>query len=653
MESVVLSVFALCCMLAQLRGVGKTITAEKEQLMHSFKFKVGRVRRDTEKTDALVAGGPASAASTKEVRSALAAQFRLAASLHTEQFPFYAKRLEVDEQRQLTLEQIWGQLNVLLAPIITRVRSNLDAFEDEAAAAEKHHADEVDMNDAAALSDEVDADDDDNDVSAGGDSEMGEDWEDVLQAKMAAARGTKKSKKNDDEADPEAWRYAFGQDGDDDDEEMSEDDVDANETNSERRARLRNRQALDDVDKEENEEEGNGKGIDEDEDEEEVDLEDEKAALKELYGSDFSDDDARLGDVEEEEAEDEEGFEGSGDEEGAVFNEDEAKYWGRDDILNDEDRQFGDQADGMATDEDAVEEEAIRNDPNLSPFEKERLLEQRRVEKLENARLYNADWAMGGEVSGVKRPKDSLIDTTLDFEHGMKPVPVVTEASTMKLEERIKRRIVEKLFDDVKRRQPRSTADDLVATRKDNAIDSEKSKLSLMDLYEKEYMDKLKAAEGPNTSTAEPLTEIEKDELRAIQMWKRLSQHLDALSNFFFTPKPVQQDLDARVRAVEHQAPAIVVETVGNFAMNRENALAPQDLYRPAANHAKVGVSVDEMDPREKRALRRAKKESFAATSQRKEKQQVERKAVTDKAKAVREAQKLAAEALKRKGGRR
>jgi len=202
----------------------------------------------------------------------------------------------------------------------------------------------------------------------------------------------------------------------------------------------------------------------------------------------------------------------------------------------------------------------------------------------------------------------------------MKAVPVITEAFTAKLEDRIKERIVGKNFDDVVRRTALSTPQDLNAAKYNAAQDATKSKLSLMDLYEKEYLEKARLAEEAQglagAPSAEPLTEIEKDELRAVQMWKRLAQHLDALSNFFFTPKPAQQDLDARVRAVENQAPAIAVEAVGSFATTRENALAPQDLFR-GSSRKYSDVGSEELAPQERRALRRAKKDDGKAAKDR------------------------------------
>lgn len=288
--------------------------------------------------------------------------------------------------------------------------------------------------------------------------------------------------------------------------------------------------------------------------------------------------------------------------------------------------------DGDGAGRDASEEDD--DDPSLTAFQRQERRRQREIKRLEESRLFDPDWTMQGEVSAAKRPRDSLIEQVVDFDHAMKPVPVVTEGMTASLEERIKKRIVDENFDDVVRRAKMSAADDLVTTRRDAALESEKSKLSLMDLYEKDYMEKMKAMEanGGAPEAAEPLTEIEKDELKAIQMWKRLSQHLDALSNYFFTPKPAQAELTARVRAVSDAAPAITLENVGNAAVTREAALAPQDLYRPKDNVRMAGVALEEMEPREKRAMRRAKKEGAAETRERR-KQSIEKAAAAKKAK--------------------
>eukprot|EP00658_Telonema_sp_P-2_P039809 TRINITY_DN28446_c0_g1_i3.p1 TRINITY_DN28446_c0_g1~~TRINITY_DN28446_c0_g1_i3.p1 ORF type:complete len:418 (-),score=128.13 TRINITY_DN28446_c0_g1_i3:164-1417(-) len=290
-----------------------------------------------------------------------------------------------------------------------------------------------------------------------------------------------------------------------------------------------------------------------------------------------------------------------------------------------------------------------------TPYEQKLARQAREIERIEQQRAHglNGDsgdgWAMKGEVDARQRPKDSLLDIQLDFDHGMKSVPVITEGFTAKLEDRIKKRIIDGNFDDVVRKFSATSAADILDPTKGGKVsaaqaaqDAEKSKLSLMDLYEKDYLTKMQTAEGAdNTTTAEPLTEVEKDELKAIQMWKRLSQHLDALSNYYFTPKPVVEqmgdagNMGVRVRAVEGQAPALSLEAYGGIAGgltsrigsggtggaslgNKEQLLAPQDTYRPSQKQALSQVSAEERTSQERRALRKARKESSSIQATRK-----------------------------------
>jgi U3 small nucleolar RNA-associated protein MPP10 len=592
-------------------------------------------------------------------------------------FRYAGNTMHTDAAQRVTSEQVWGQLSVLMAPVMAGIAASLASAEEGQRGGVKQRSKQEEASREQEDDKAAGEDDGEEDIDAesdGGDDSDALSNEDDLDEKIRALLAKQRARKQASKAnkqptstkkrgatggadDGDAWRYALGNPGDDD--ALLEDDdgdgggADDEETASEKRVRLRNRAAEADADDEPEEDEEGLDGGDDDDDE---------AALRELYGDDFDADGAKLGeDEEDEEGAEDDDVEGSvmaEDEELGLFKEEDGKYWGNEDILDDEMGEAfgrrggapGDNQDAAGDDEDNDPE---LNNPDLTDLQRRRLREERAIRRIEEARVFSAPWAMGGEAGASKRPKDSLLDEMLDFEHAMKAVPVVTDQSTVALEERIKQRIKNKAFDDVERRVAKSAAGDLVTTRKDTTIDSEKSKLSLMDLYEKEYLEKIrKAEEGRNdvAATAEPLTEIEKDELRAVQMWKRLAQHLDALSNFYYAPKPVQQDLDARVRAVEHQAPAIVIEAVGNFAASRAAALAPQDLYRHDVRNKFVGVTTEEMDPKEKRALRRAKKESFAVTKERKDKKAVEKNAA--RSAAAKKKQEEKASMVKQKKGK-
>ena len=58
------------------------------------------------------------------------------------------------------------------------------------------------------------------------------------------------------------------------------------------------------------------------------------------------------------------------------------------------------------------------------------------------------DWSTKGEVLGKERPKDSLLTKAMDFELGLKAPPIPDREFTDKLENMIKQRIIDDLFDD-------------------------------------------------------------------------------------------------------------------------------------------------------------------------------------------------------------
>ena len=520
---------------------------------------------------------------------------------------------------------------------------------------------EEDVEDGSGEEDEDDEEGDDEDEDDSDDDSSDEDGlgdEDPELARLMAARAGKSNNKRSAKEALEARRQKalldFAAGGDDDNGENDEDDwaaefetrkddgdgafddaedMDRKPALSKRAQRLKQKYGDDDAG-DEDDLDAFGGGDDEEGDE---DDEEDGDVMGELYGDEYEGDEAKFMGEDEEDDDVHGTSDEEGEEENALYDaEEDARFQrgmfptdtddGFDNILDDREGAFGG-ANANADDEDEDDED----EDGLTDFQLRQKQEKKFIKTLEQKRAFNADWAMGGEVEGRARPKDSLVDEELDFEHGMKSVPVITEALTAKLEERIKQRILDSNFNDVVRRQAATSAADLTSNgvaKRDTTADAEKSKASLMDLYEKDYLAKLKKMEdaaGMNDQIAEPLTEIEKDELKAIQMWKRLAQHLDALSNYYFTPKPVQEDLNVRVRAVDKAAPAISMESVGAFAVSKAAALAPQDAFRPAQKSMLGNVSLEEMTPRERQALRRSKKDASATTKARIERKSAEK----------------------------
>merc|ERR1712087_328557 len=105
------------------------------------------------------------------------------------------------------------------------------------------------------------------------------------------------------------------------------------------------------------------------------------------------------------------------------------------------------------------------------------------TEQLEREALAEKPWQMVGETKGTKRPVNSLLEATPDFECATKMAPLITVDHTISIEEMIKQRILAEDWDDV---IPRKLPD--IGLNRSNGdlpeVSQEKSRLSLGELYE-------------------------------------------------------------------------------------------------------------------------------------------------------------------------
>jgi U3 small nucleolar RNA-associated protein MPP10 len=68
--------------------------------------------------------------------------------------------------------------------------------------------------------------------------------------------------------------------------------------------------------------------------------------------------------------------------------------------------------------------------------------------------------------------------------------PVITNETTDSLEDLIKQRIRDKVFDDVERKKKTPNGNEAKVYKKEILLEHEKSKMSLAQVYEQEYMKK-------------------------------------------------------------------------------------------------------------------------------------------------------------------
>ena len=176
----------------------------------------------------------------------------------------------------------------------------------------------------------------------------------------------------------------------------------------------------------------------------------------------------------------------------------------------------------------AVHEEEESESAGMTRHELASRKAQQMMREMENENLEARPWLLGGEAGSRSRPENSLLEEDVDFDHARKEVPLVTEEVTKSLEDIIKRRIKDALWDDVERRVP-TNAD--VEFKPRFELNDEKSKQSLSEVYERAYLEQ--------TNQLKEDSPADKARQRLRGLVSALFVRLDALSNAHFVPKKV------------------------------------------------------------------------------------------------------------------
>lgn len=246
------------------------------------------------------------------------------------------------------------------------------------------------------------------------------------------------------------------------------------------------------------------------------------------------------------------------------------------------------------------------NDKNLqSGFDQRQERLNKKISLLENLAISAKPWQLKGEITAESRPENSLLENVLEFDMSTRPAPVITEETTVRLEDIIRQRIQDRVWDSVQRKE--KPVENVHEYRKQLVMDGEKSKLSLTQIYEKDYL------KETQTNNEEEIDDKEKEEDPAHkeirEMITSLVSKLDALSNYHFTPKFVNPEL----KVVTNLA-AISMEEVAPLAASDAVLLAPEEVQM--RNKGKAPIGLNERSGTDKKRQRRMKKRKQKAHAQ-------------------------------------
>ncbi|XP_038880072.1 U3 small nucleolar ribonucleoprotein protein MPP10 isoform X2 [Benincasa hispida] len=247
-------------------------------------------------------------------------------------------------------------------------------------------------------------------------------------------------------------------------------------------------------------------------------------------------------------------------------------------------------------DEEEDNEAHAEQSENLSTHQKQLKKLQSEIELMEKANLEPKTWTMQGEVTAAKRPKNSALEVDLDFEHNVRPPPVITEEVTATLEEMIQKRILEGRFDEVQKAPKQPTK----APREIKDLDENKSKKGLGEIYEEEYVEKTNLANAQSSFTDEAKKE-------ASILFKKLCSKLDALSHYHYAPKPVIEDMSISVNV-----PALAMEEVAPVAVSDAAMLAPEEVFA-GKGEIKEAAELTQFDRKRRRANKKRKYKAMVA----------------------------------------
>lgn len=275
-----------------------------------------------------------------------------------------------------------------------------------------------------------------------------------------------------------------------------------------------------------------------------------------------------------------------------IENEEEYRDDDDDDELEEENNEEIDLRDYDDDEENEASFMAKATQKKATPFQAQVEREKEKISKLEEDLVQPKDWQLLGEASADHRPVNSLLEEHLQFDFVSREPPLITEVTTATIEDKIKERIKGNQFDDVERKV--KPTEQPFEFRRRLVLEHEKSKASLAQVYEQEYLKKVQTEEGVDLTEKNQLHEEIK------KMAKSLFHKLASLSSFHYTPPIHETELK-----IINNLPAVSVEEAIPEAVSDATLLAPEEIV---AKKRREGKEQDERTDTDRKRERRAKK---------------------------------------------
>ena len=262
---------------------------------------------------------------------------------------------------------------------------------------------------------------------------------------------------------------------------------------------------------------------------------------------------------------------------------DEAEY----DEMKEKERQK--QGSGEEEEDDEADD-ALDDEIENNVFSQMRKEQEEIIREQEQKLLAGKPWQMKGELRAHERPKDSLVDTNVEFQQGVTLKVKASAKVSKEIEKMIEQRILKEAYDDPKMIVIKQ---DLSWKKNFEELNFEKDQRGLAALYEEEY----------NMLGLPVDSKENKLHKEILDLFREINNCLDNLSNSNYVPMPLIGELrknktDIQTINLEEKIPITVKTT---------DTVQPKQLYESNYKNFMADIEKTHLDNKRSRMIAKRK----------------------------------------------